>query len=232
MNWYEDKQEARRERYLELAEKNEQKSSDYYQQSKDISKHIPFGQPILVGHHSEKRHRRDLEKIDNCFRKSSESIKKAKYYQDKADSVGKGGISSDDPEAIAKLKKQLEEGLAYQERMKKANRAIRKGDDQKLLEMGYTSQQIKKLKEPDYLGRIGYPDYELTNNRQNNTRIKKRIEELEAASEREYKEYQPLPDLKVIENVEINRIQLIFDGFTIRPNQTKIKALWFPLVAD
>ncbi|MGH7327645.1 MAG: DUF3560 domain-containing protein, partial [Polyangiaceae bacterium] len=24
---------------------------------------IPFGQPILIGHHSEKRHRRDLERI-------------------------------------------------------------------------------------------------------------------------------------------------------------------------
>lgn len=33
-----------------------------------IGDHIPFGQPILVGHHSEGRHRRDLARIDSNMR--------------------------------------------------------------------------------------------------------------------------------------------------------------------
>jgi hypothetical protein len=38
---------------------------------------IPFGQPILVGHHSEKRHRRDLARIDSGMSKGFEEGRKA-----------------------------------------------------------------------------------------------------------------------------------------------------------
>jgi len=31
-------------------------------------------------------------------------------------------------------------------------------DDDALREIGYSEEDIKKLREPDYLGRIGYPD--------------------------------------------------------------------------
>lgn len=46
---------------------------------------IPPGQPILVGHHSERGHRRLLEKSDNAMRKSVELDEKAKYYNDRAE---------------------------------------------------------------------------------------------------------------------------------------------------
>lgn len=38
---------------------------------------IPFGQPILVGHHSEKRHRSHLNKIDTNMRKGVEAHKES-----------------------------------------------------------------------------------------------------------------------------------------------------------
>ncbi|HAO14890.1 MAG TPA: hypothetical protein DDE71_04930, partial [Tenacibaculum sp.] len=38
---------------------------------------IPFGQPILVGHHSEKRHRRTIEKAHRAMDKCLEESKKA-----------------------------------------------------------------------------------------------------------------------------------------------------------
>ena len=38
---------------------------------------IPLGQPILVGHHSEKRHRRDLKRIDEHFAKAVVSRQKS-----------------------------------------------------------------------------------------------------------------------------------------------------------
>ena len=34
---------------------------------------IPFGQPILVGHHSERRHRRVIERADHAMRRSVEN---------------------------------------------------------------------------------------------------------------------------------------------------------------
>ncbi len=61
-----------------------QKSDSYFRKSHDITKNIPLGQPILVGHHSEKRHRRDLDKSWNAMGKSVEFSNKADAYSSKA----------------------------------------------------------------------------------------------------------------------------------------------------
>lgn len=75
---------ARAERMEARSDKAEQESTSAYQRAKQIGDFIPFGQPILVGHHSERRHRRDIEKIDNAMRKSVELDEKAKHYADRA----------------------------------------------------------------------------------------------------------------------------------------------------
>lgn len=77
----------RAERMEERAEKAEQRSTSAYETAKEIGSFIPFGQPILVGHHSEGRHRRDINRIDNAMRKSCEESDKAKYYEDKAETA-------------------------------------------------------------------------------------------------------------------------------------------------
>lgn len=46
---------------------------------------IPFGQPILVGHHSERRHRNHLDKIDNTMRRGVEAHREAERTADRAD---------------------------------------------------------------------------------------------------------------------------------------------------
>lgn len=78
---------ARVERMEARAEKAEEGSTQAYNTAHQIGSFIPFGQPILVGHHSEKRHRRDIEKIDNAMRKSCEESDKAKYYEGRAESA-------------------------------------------------------------------------------------------------------------------------------------------------
>jgi len=124
MNNYEIKQQARKERYIELAEKNITLSNSRYEASNRLASMIPFGQPILVGHHSEGRHRRDLDKINNNMRKSIESGEKAEYYQNRADNMG-NSISSDDPDAIEKLKVKLIKLQDYQADMKERNAEAR-----------------------------------------------------------------------------------------------------------
>jgi len=74
----------RAERMEARAEKAHQEGQAAYNRAHEIGRMIPFGQPILVGHHSEGRHRRDLEKIDNAMRKSCEGSKKAEYYENRA----------------------------------------------------------------------------------------------------------------------------------------------------
>ena len=63
----------------------------------------------MIGHHSEKRHRRLIEKAHNDIKKSIEMDDKSKYYKDRANSAENSKvIYNDDPNAIQKLEEKLE----------------------------------------------------------------------------------------------------------------------------
>ena len=49
-----------------------------------IADRIPMGQPILVGHHSEKRARKDAEQIETGMRRAVKMWETASYWQDRA----------------------------------------------------------------------------------------------------------------------------------------------------
>ncbi|MGE3611012.1 MAG: DUF3560 domain-containing protein [Bacteriovoracaceae bacterium] len=70
----------RAERYEKYADNAIKRSGQLYKTNMDML-HCMAGTPILVGHHSEKRHRRELEKIDNRMRRSIQEDEKAKHYQ-------------------------------------------------------------------------------------------------------------------------------------------------------
>lgn len=124
---YEERKEARIERLKERAKKAQSRSNAYYEHSHKLVEHIPFGQPILVGHHSEGRHRRTLERSNNYMRKSVNESSKAQYYAKRAKAAENNtAIFSDDPEAITKLKEKLAGLENCQKMMKDANRIIRK----------------------------------------------------------------------------------------------------------
>lgn len=133
----------------------------------------------------------------------------------KIKSVGTGGISSDDPQALEKLKAKLDGLVKHQELMKAANAAIRMKDtekgDAKLAELGYTPDEIKQLREPDFCGRIGYPSYALTNNNANIKRIRERIAELEKRKSEPAAEGWEFDGGQVVVNVAENRLQIVFD---------------------
>ena len=122
--------------------------------------------------------------------RNMEEWRKIEEIKDKIRSIGMGGIRSDDSNAISKLEKKLEKLEAQQEHMKDVNKAIRLKDaekgDQKLSELGYSPEEIKQLRTPDFAGKIGYASFHLSNNNANIRRIKKRIEELKAEQEKRY----------------------------------------------
>lgn len=62
-NNYNERKQARINRYRELAEKNHAAASAQHEESRQMMSAIPMGQPILVGHHSEARDRRYLSLI-------------------------------------------------------------------------------------------------------------------------------------------------------------------------
>lgn len=134
---------------------------------------------------------------------------------DKIRSVGMGGISSDDPDAAAKIEQKLTARRELQERMKAANAAIRMKDtaagDARLAELGFTPKEIHDLRAPDFLGRVGFANFELSNNNAEIHRLEKRLADLRKRAE------NPLPDFTfdgghAEANADENRLQLFFDG--------------------
>lgn len=197
MNAYEQKQEERRQRYLDKADDLRREASQLLANARQMGSVIPFGQPILVGHYSERRDRNYRAKIARKYEKSFEASQQANHYAQKAASVGSGGISSDDPDAIEKLREKLAVMEAEQALMVAANKIIRKffakrdlTDAEKLkmdmqatlpslTALGLSESDAIKLFIPDFGGRRGYPGYKLTNNNGNMARVRERIAELE-----------------------------------------------------
>jgi hypothetical protein len=67
---------------LQNASLNADKKSDgYYKASNKDRDFLSLGEPIKIGHHSEKRHRRIIEQAQNNMSKSVEFSKKAKEYE-------------------------------------------------------------------------------------------------------------------------------------------------------
>lgn len=222
-NAYELRQERRRERLLDAAERAKQSAEGHKQTADRIASVIPFGQPILVGHYSEGPDRRYRARIHGHMGKWIAETRHAEELEQKAASVGKGGVSSDDPDAVDKLKKQLAGCEALQERMKAANKIIRESltDEQKvqnLEALGLTHAHAWQALKPDFCGRVGFPDYALQNNSTNMRRIRQRIEQLEQRSE-QTGEPQPITGegFQVSEDSADNRILIAFPD---KPPQT------------
>ena len=126
-----ERAEARAERFEVRAEKTETASTQAYQAAKRIGDFIPFGQPILVGHHSEGRHRRDIQKIDNSMRKSIDLTKKAEYYADRADASQRTANQSE-----------LKNPVYLNNRIRENEKSIRA-----LTKSGYNPERLEEVKQ-------------------------------------------------------------------------------------
>jgi hypothetical protein len=82
-----ERKENRIEKLEEYAENAEKRSDQAYQKAHRVMSFIPMGQPILVGHHSERRHRRDIKRIDNNMKKSIEESDKVNYFHSKVSTL-------------------------------------------------------------------------------------------------------------------------------------------------
>lgn len=116
---YQDRQDARRERYQELAEKAATESSQAHQQFRDKMDAIPGGQPIHGA--KDARYR---ERAWDTLGRAVKLSEKSDYYANKADSVGKAGISADDANAIGKLAQKYKSGVDSAEKRRIIDRVI------------------------------------------------------------------------------------------------------------
>jgi len=164
---------------------------------------------------------RKKEKQNQAWEKNHKFFNEIQEILKKMEAIlyGSEMIMSGDEDAVEKLEEKLQKLKETQEKMKSANKAIRMKDIEKanglLKDMGYTEEEIKTLKTPDFCGRIGYPDYLLRNNNANIRRIEARLRNLKAVKEKGTSETKN-QFFKVIENTELMRLQLVFDG---KPDQ-------------
>ena len=126
MNVYERKQADRRERMLEQADRIREKAAADFRKAdlREEVSGIPLGQPILVGHHSERKHRNALERADNAMRRGIEASRYADDLERRA-TTESHAISSDDPDADDKLAARIATLEAQQTFMREANKIVR-----------------------------------------------------------------------------------------------------------
>lgn len=190
VNDYEQKQADRKQRLYDRAQSTRDEANSTLDEAHKRASCIPFGQPILVGHHSEGRDRRFRAGIHRLHGKGFKQLEKADELERRANAVGTGRISSDDPDALTKLRHQLANIKTAQDRMIAANKVIRQKQAPEaqvaaLVELGFDQVSAEKLIKPDMCGRVGFPPYALQNNNANGRRIKARIRQLELLKERE-----------------------------------------------
>lgn len=222
---FEERRENRLNNAQNRAKKNQQEADRLFNRASEMASVIPMGQPILVGHHSEKRDRNYRVKIDNTARKAIETFNKAGYYADKAERIAKSNaIFSDDPQAIDKLTQKLETLKKMQTFMKSANQCIKKKDEAKFLTLEFGTPDLwLKLNEPDYLISGGYASYSLTNIGANIRRIEKRLKELQAQHSHKAMD-KTINGVRIFENIEANRLQLIFAEKPTDETRKRLKA--------
>lgn len=178
-----------------------------------------MGEPIKVGHHSEKRHRRALKRSNENMFKSVAAGRKAKRLDARADAAERNAaISSDDPRALERLRAKLARLEAEREEIKRKNRLARQGklpdEDNPLNPASVRSMAGERM--------YPMPGYVLPNLGAEIRRVRGRIEQLAKRQGRAARSVER-GDVRVVENGEISRLQVLTDSKPPKENRTWLK---------
>jgi hypothetical protein len=115
-----ERAKAKAERYESWAASAENKSTEYYKASNEGSDFLSLGEPIKVGHHSEKRHRALIDRNWNRMGKSVEFSEKAEAHESKAEYWARkaNDINLSMPESLEFYEFELEKAQAKHEGLK------------------------------------------------------------------------------------------------------------------
>ncbi len=116
-----DRTAARAERRHEWAESRRRQAGAAFDAAHRLGDAIPLGQPILVGHHSEGRHRRDLTRIDSAMRRGIESEKMADYHEQRAEAAERRIEQMERPDVTLRRMERLRADLRAMERNAERN---------------------------------------------------------------------------------------------------------------
>ena len=195
-----------------VAERYSKRMAEYF--NRDISINLMCPSVMISGpaNFPVKKKNRQIAAFDS----NREFFNETQKLLDKIKSISNGTevIKSNDEDCIERLEYKLETLKTLQDKIKAVNAALRKKDIEEgnldLMELGYTEDDIKEIRTPDIIGRIGYPAYRLQNNNQEIHRIEERINSLKTVKERGTTEEEN-EGYTYKEDTELMRIQFIFD---------------------
>jgi hypothetical protein len=103
-----ERAEERAERFEEYSDHRATDAEHAKQAVSAIADNIPLGQPILVGHHSERHARKDAEKIQNGMRRAVRMWETSQYWQQRAKGAIRAAKYKERPDVRARRIKGLE----------------------------------------------------------------------------------------------------------------------------
>src|SRR6266700_6632794 len=178
---YRERRERRADRLREWAAKRAAKSEAAFDRAHDVAGQIPLGQPVLIGHHSERRHRRDLARIDGAMGAGVQHGKVADRMGERADNIEaalQASIYDDDPDAIEQLRKRIAALEAERDRIKAYNASCRRGQREPSLLDEHQRANLETVARvaPYQIGKGGsFPSYALSNLSGNLARNRQRL---------------------------------------------------------
>jgi hypothetical protein len=189
---YEEKKSQRIDRLRGAAEKARTEAQRVHDRAMEQAQIIPMGQPILVGHHSERRDRKTRARIGGMFDRAYALDKRASEFARSALAAEKNqAISSDDPSACERLQERIDALTTRRAEMVCKNRAARKAGTP-----------------------VPHEAWELSNIGANIRRLTARFQELTARAtliaDAPPEVEQQIGEVRVVHNLADNRLQLFF----------------------
>lgn len=114
-----DRAEQRAERFEDYSDKRMADAEAARDAVAAIADGIPMGQPILVGHHSERHARKDAERIESGMRKAVKMWETSEYWTARAKGAIRHAKYKERPDVRARRIKGLEADQRKQEKIKK-----------------------------------------------------------------------------------------------------------------
>jgi hypothetical protein len=111
-----ERAEAKAERLDNIASNREKQAGAFSAAADQISKRFEFGQPILVGHHSERKARKDQERMHNAMDNANKAHKAIQYWNYKAEGVERHANHKSNPAVRARRIKTLLADLRTRQR--------------------------------------------------------------------------------------------------------------------
>lgn len=135
-----ERAKAKAERYANWAASAERKSSEWYEKSNEGREFLSLGEPIKVGHHSERRHRALIDRNWDRMGKSVELAEKATQHEGRAEywKRKESEVNLSMPESLEMWEYKLEEA--------KEKHAFYKANPDKRphsMALGYASKAVK-----------------------------------------------------------------------------------------